>query len=963
MLEHDLKNTHITKNVNGGNQSTDLTSKNQMNLNYHETPRNQSHLRDVSDKAKVFIDYNDANEGKNMDMNIHDSYHTNDQAKYPYPCEEFDDKSKMETSKMKDSTDSEKYNEKYANYTYTSMVDPVINKEDVAESERRIRELAAEKKMTELQNSKYSSTGMNVGDKKKQRATSFDDQAQSSKFNAGGANDNLERRFKPKYNEGVYDDQPVESYYDGLKGDYVSKDGRNVSIKQRGGQYNDNQDMDLMDSSNIKSDPGIFKRDDYEYGDNFAMKKSTIDETPRENNAEMTAMKDNMQKDNMMNNQMMGGEMMNAAEVTNNNTNKNSNISDSKKTKKMKNTQNSHDKPSHGVWSTITNYIGADKDTNKSRGNASGVDDTWEAHNDSSKNLSSGMPGGLMYGGLTEPKSQMKTKNDDMMKEVNPTSQKYGLSGGSNGYNENTNMKSQGPNMYHDQSPEDYSYDSNVNNSNMNKKMNKNAATNYGTRSNKGTDDKIFSVQGASECAGMDYAMGRSAGSSGVVNLNLHDKAKGNGANTGAIKHDVTSDLVTESNAYRMVQNPDDSKHLMKKDATNLNIPDKSARDFSNGREGDSSDYDVKKAGRKDKEEMKEYVMSGVSGNDHMDTIGLNQTINSNKLGSKMVNPSRTDNDNEGHYAGKTTRGIMHGDDFNGAYATNAGEYNMVDESGNKYKMQTNEVYMTGYMDPKGNNMLSGGESSMDKNDEKRHYDERKDAEERKDTGERKDDNERKDSNEKPIDKLKHMFVKHDSKKGKKNEYGDNTEKKNLHEHGTLFKQRSGDKSDTTSGYKSGMNHTSGMDQTSGNLGTGGKTSNMNYTSGTSGMNTSDKSNTNTSNTYTSDDRFNRNSTLSGIDNEANINYAATSGNKEYNDTSGIGMDPSAYNNEYLTSSGQNYGLGTNTSKEFNTPRGHDNTYMNQDTNNGYQPEQSGQLGQQQHHRKKSFIEVIKDAF
>lgn len=119
--------------------------------NNESTPRNQSYISQATEHAKNFL------------------FPENDNCKYPYPEEvstdNLNNNNKINSTSNQNTTYNTNQNKsnlnnskKSGNYTYGSMVDSVITDKDVEESERRIHELAAEKRRGSISKSGQSSS-------------------------------------------------------------------------------------------------------------------------------------------------------------------------------------------------------------------------------------------------------------------------------------------------------------------------------------------------------------------------------------------------------------------------------------------------------------------------------------------------------------------------------------------------------------------------------------------------------------------------------------------------------------------------------------------------------------------------------------------------------------------------------------------------------------------------------------
>lgn len=223
MLEHDLQNKRKVSGQTGGQNHLHSNQINSPVDDHSGAPRDQSYLESVTEKAKhIFI-------GDDRDQT---SATRGEQSNYTYPDDEsYTHHRKTGSDDMNIRTVKPGSNEVYANYTYSSMVDPVIDDHDVAQSEQKVRELShrkasaeqnkdqTQKEISSDSNSHSHKTGSSLLGKfsnKKDKSGDFDEQSQ----------------YKPgeyaSQKQGYYDD---ESYDQSNTGYGVSD--RNADIKHR----------------------------------------------------------------------------------------------------------------------------------------------------------------------------------------------------------------------------------------------------------------------------------------------------------------------------------------------------------------------------------------------------------------------------------------------------------------------------------------------------------------------------------------------------------------------------------------------------------------------------------------------------------------------------------------------------------------------------------------------------------
>ncbi|TID30755.1 hypothetical protein CANINC_000671 [Pichia inconspicua] len=199
MLERDLKNTHISDT--GGNRGL---KKPELPPQDVSAPRTLSDK--IIDQSKNVLNYSSIPEGT----------HHGNQARYPYPDEETPGPSMGEIQKQSSNLDSNKGNTKYANYHYSSLVDPVVDDSKVRESEMKINQYAQQKKFEESQR----------------------EVPENDSGSGGGGSSFLRRLSTGKKNKdgskaGKDEDVNYETYYDENRDSYVSTPGRQSDVKTR----------------------------------------------------------------------------------------------------------------------------------------------------------------------------------------------------------------------------------------------------------------------------------------------------------------------------------------------------------------------------------------------------------------------------------------------------------------------------------------------------------------------------------------------------------------------------------------------------------------------------------------------------------------------------------------------------------------------------------------------------------
>lgn len=208
--------------------------------NNESAPRNQSYLSQATEQAKNFL------------------FPENEDSKYPYPEEKsIDNLSK--NNKINSSTNqnlninsnqnkSNTY-KKNGNYTYGSMVDSVITDEDVEKSEHRIRELAAERRRGSISKSGQTSSTHN-----KNNTTNNNNEA-----NKGGLMSIFPFSHKKSKSEETNNSNNInkKSYVIPDENQYINpnfnNDNKEINNSKFSNKYNTEQDQKLMNENNTSN--------------------------------------------------------------------------------------------------------------------------------------------------------------------------------------------------------------------------------------------------------------------------------------------------------------------------------------------------------------------------------------------------------------------------------------------------------------------------------------------------------------------------------------------------------------------------------------------------------------------------------------------------------------------------------------------------------------------------------------
>lgn len=740
--------------VGDSSRARDQLSSNAKNNN--SAPRNQNYLSNIVDETKHLMGF-DENKNQQYDKS-HESqtYHQN----YPedgYSSSNLHDESLTNTGsggntihKAGDSST------KYANYSYKSMVNPVVDDRDIEESERRIRDLAQEKKMAKQYDDKKELPG-----KTRSNSGGF-----LRRLSIGG--NNKSGTANKKYSNDTYDDEYGSGGTD--KNDLTD---RSVNFKQRAGNYQDNdnyQNMgnnydDTYSGENIHSQSNNALRDDQYYGNqnyDTAHQKGTRnkisdDYVLNSDNAvsnEKYSGKNygttNEYLDDKAQTNRMGKESLETGYDTgysNKGYNKKDNIAKDysgetytkdhpNKTLDRHDTHDTHDTHSNGentgILASISNYLGmsgnsedADHDDN--------IDDSIRVKDDYSKQMPGALDSDLNDSSYIEEPQWHNTANtsgntanydtSNTKRTVN-SNQDYdeGLSTGLAGVGlsgSGINAGSTSKNSKYDSNPHFSTSDSKyVGNSNVRKTdfehddFKASLLAPSGVDSTENFKNAQLHQKNINKIQQPGGTTGTGIGGTGTFvqnnNANVQSRNLSNdqntstsmksapvivgGSNLGKTSHSSGSkpvEMTTESQPYRLVQNPKDEQHLKSANAENLKIKNKSAFSESNISTGGGSNmygqegYQSKKAGINNntagiQPSNASKGNSRILNSDYKGMKSMKQdSLNTgNNLGQQNTNLQSGKNANiggsashDGYYAGTKGKSSSH-DSNSGPYAT-----------------------------------------------------------------------------------------------------------------------------------------------------------------------------------------------------------------------------------------------------------------------------------------------------
>lgn len=579
MLERDLKNTHISDN--GGNQGL---KRPELPPQDNSAPRTLADQ--VIDQSQNVLNYN---------SNPEES-HLNQQARYPYPDERTPGPTIEEIQKQSSKLESKNGDTKYANYQYSSLVDPVIDDSKVKESEMKINQYAQQKKYEETQREMQDS---------------------DTKDSGSGGNFLKKLSNKNKDDDKASTNDKYETYYDENRDSYVSTTGRQTDVKTRhtgidpgmdssaAGNYTVNT-QDMSYGNYQSQDPKIIQKNvatGYDYDDS---KKYNA------NYKENLDVYDNYPEDiKQQQRKYVPEESTHAHEK--------------------------HDGENGGLLSTIGTYLGI-----KSDGNEEDNLNQDKVYKNTERKEPTDMPGGLAgnyetnptVGTVSSDNSNLQSKNvantnayKDNLESRTGVVETVGVVGAPSATNTNTNTNT---NLQRDHKlfQSDLSHPSGTtsekNYQNAEYHHNREELQHRGALKDN-QRRRSYEEEAADLKAAMAYSGGKSpnttthhtfdntksnqrgthegnivagdsnaqyntsggvllAGSAGAVGV-----ASGNKVDSSAHR-DVTTDLKTESTPYRMTQNPENKKYLQEKDTTGLKsdktlLDDRElARDSSNNR-------------------------------------------------------------------------------------------------------------------------------------------------------------------------------------------------------------------------------------------------------------------------------------------------------------------------------------------------------------------------------------------
>ena len=792
------------------------------------TPRNQNYLSNIVDETKHLMNFNQK-DPKSQTKNAH-------LKQYGYPEDGYS------SSNLKDMADSKDDQKQAANYSYKSMVNPVIDDKDIEESEKRIHDLAQEKKYfkqmedekEQQTNSNHSGGGVgflrrlsignkNGNHKKGARDVYEDDQDMTNSndyvyddqnYNTNDRNVNIKQRSaNPDFRDISYDNN------------FANKQGLNEDLNYQSGDYLKNKsDLDY-DATNSHQDRNIVDEDYYgsktydTYGHKDQRDESGLDYTGKD-----SAMMDytNEKPSDKHDSHSSGENTGILASISNylgmSGNADEDNMYDEKASKNM-NKQADYD-DSMGVGSgkmkpTEKDYSGKmpgalDSDLNDStygeepqwHNNPSTISGNTDSKRAMDKNtrydnsLNKGMAGvGTTDSGVISGTPMRKSKNKNNPLDSDST------------YIGNSHVRR--TDFGHDNfkasllAPSGVDSTENLKNAQMHqKKMMMGQPSNIG-KADLAHDNYKNSL---SAPAGVDST-------ENFKNSQMHQKKmmmmnqSGNASKSqNTHSGDISSDMMTESQPYRLVQNPKDEQHLKSANAENLKIRDKSGHDVtSNMNNSDKSGsnmygqsgYPAQKMSNSSSlgKDDSRILNSDYKGMKSLKHDNLNSASGNSNVGGSLPN--------DGYYAG--TKGkSSHQGNFNNTSSSSSGTTGVLLQNARTGEYNTSGLRQNEDSVGYGNSTVEGEKLNVSSPEKKFFRDsngksvnpqteglntEMSDSAVLNNSSNNKylsnapdDHSSKHDSNSNGLGKIKHLFTGKDNKKPKSP-----LEKKNISEHGTVF--------------------------------------------------------------------------------------------------------------------------------------------------------------------------------
>ena len=691
---HRTAEQHITDLKNPQRDSSRAANTAAVN---ESTPRDQSYLSSITEQTKNMLNSGDDDHGQHAAKTTTTTTHGG-----PVSSTHSADASHFERGPaLQDiqTVDPKHSNAKYANYTYKSMVDPVITNKDVEESQRRVKEISRQKRdPVASKDAKHGSGdyagGGSMGSGSGSAAADVDDRSSGSGSGLLGklgfghrkskSDDAYQGSGAPGETDKTYnipEDSQYQTYFEEVPGNQQgyqknapasgsAVDSRNVNIKSRsqgvddGGDYSASNTMSnpatgtgfaesrnayggdagyrSKDRTNLSAQQNMRKAEegDYTQGAGFTTGDNYISKDPY-TSKDSYGNKDTYGKYSYVTKDPYGAKdsgfsttqeqdsQRGALNEDSGYLNKNTEGYGNKTydSKQYSNEFHSEHNENQGVWSSITNYLGMGSNSeenedgknygyeNQMPGGLNIQDREHEGYNGASgaggAGFSSNAQGGSFEPSLSCPSGASPSENKRRAQQHQMKSQNV--------------VSSQDQDQYYGVTPGG------------------NKTTTSGTR-------------GAYSMLPSEGTRGTNAGTIGAAtDSNRHT------GNKYVDKKDVTSDLMTDSTPYRMVQNPKNEEYLKSKDSEGLKV---------NKKIGETAGYDNIQGGAygttDDNQQFGQNTASQPQGSKYLsknqpdvDKSNIAATHGDSKLTDKsgvlLASPSRKGK-NDGYYAGTKTK-------------------------------------------------------------------------------------------------------------------------------------------------------------------------------------------------------------------------------------------------------------------------------------------------------------------